>query len=233
MGAIWRLHRRYAKSCFWILSLIVLLLVYIQNKEELEDTRKVLTEQSETLKIQRFEQTFFSLLSLYREITSNLHFKHSYEQRKAGTIIIEDNKDGKAVIEHLNHLMRLKVTVGSEQGQKKANYDSIESLNRLYIDFNRENERYFMHYVKTIHRILEFLDGADIKNKQIYANLLKDQFSQAEVQFLFYNSICTVDKGNTLGMLIKYNIFEDINKNHLVDKEIDLQIFEELKQNIK
>ncbi len=71
---------------FGFLSLIILLHVLRQNeralqmsKEELELTRKelknsatALAEQSETLKIQRFEQTFFSLLNLYSEIASKV-----------------------------------------------------------------------------------------------------------------------------------------------------------------
>ncbi|MDD3467670.1 MAG: hypothetical protein PHE67_11020 [Campylobacterales bacterium] len=64
-----------------LLSLIVLLLVYVQNKEELELTRQelknsatALAEQSKTLEIQRFEQTFFSLLELRNKITTEFSF---------------------------------------------------------------------------------------------------------------------------------------------------------------
>jgi hypothetical protein len=73
---------------FGFLSLVILLYVLRQNeralqmsKEELELTRQelknsatALKEQSETLKIQRFEQTFFSLLKLYDEIVAEFKF---------------------------------------------------------------------------------------------------------------------------------------------------------------
>lgn len=44
--------------------------------EELSETRKVFQEQSETLKIQRFENTFFQLLSLHHELVDKLNFNH-------------------------------------------------------------------------------------------------------------------------------------------------------------
>jgi hypothetical protein len=59
---------------FGFLSLVVLLLVYIQNKKELEDTKNVLDKQSKTMEIQRFEQTFFSLLRLYDETVAEFKF---------------------------------------------------------------------------------------------------------------------------------------------------------------
>ncbi|MDD3467969.1 MAG: hypothetical protein PHE67_12545 [Campylobacterales bacterium] len=76
---------------FGFLSLIILLYVLRQNeralkmpKKELKLTRKelknsatALAEQSETLKIQRFEQTFFSLLKLYDEIVAEFRYNSS------------------------------------------------------------------------------------------------------------------------------------------------------------
>src|SRR5690606_20853252 len=42
------------------------------QREELKQTRKEFETQNETLKLQRFENTFFSLLNLHHEIVSNM-----------------------------------------------------------------------------------------------------------------------------------------------------------------
>lgn len=54
------------------------------QRVELSETREIFKEQSITLKIQRFENTFFQLINLYNEIISNLQITYnneSYEKR--------------------------------------------------------------------------------------------------------------------------------------------------------
>jgi len=231
---------------FGFLSLVILLSVLRQNeralqmsKEELELTRQelknsatALAEQSETLKIQRFEQTFFSLLSLYREITVGLITQYLNNRNPLKPIIEE--KHGKDAIEHLLHQLRTKVTEGSQHGSRTPKYDLLETFRELYKKFLRGEEQHFTRYIKTLYRILEFIDSADIDDKQIYANLLKDQLSQSELCFLLYYAIGISDDNMAMYVLINnYDILEDLNHNYLINKDVDLKIFEELKRDIE
>jgi uncharacterized membrane protein len=45
------------------------------QRVELSETRKIFEEQAETLKVQRFENTFFQLLNLHHEIVNNLYLE--------------------------------------------------------------------------------------------------------------------------------------------------------------
>lgn len=215
-----------------LLSLIVLLLVYVQNKEELKDTRKVLAEQSETLKIQRFEQTFFSLLNLYSKIAANVEAQG-------------DNARGGFHDLYVNDLS-IFIGSGSFESEKKCRLNRLNSLSNfrvLYCDSNQFNikykqfaiemENYISHYFRIVYSILKFISNSDISDKKLYANLLRAQLSKYELLLLFYNNISDFGVDKFFPLLIEFDILQHLNKDFLFDKEIDLQIFEELKKSIK
>lgn len=213
---------------FGFLSLVILLYVLRQNeraldisREELKLTRKeleksseALTEQSETLKIQRFEQTFFSLLDLYKKTLSELAFK-KYTGREA---IDELHKEFPST-----HLL---LTSKFE----KDNYKQI--FDELYSKFFLMNKVYFSLYIKVVYSILRFIDCAEIHNKKQYTDLFWVQFSQSELRLIFYNGISSFG-GENFYLLIKYKILEHIDDRAFYNKKIDLQIFEDLKQDIE
>lgn len=66
------------------------------QREELEDTRKEFIQQNDTLKKQRFENTFFQLLSLHGDIVDKLKMKaidgETYEKREFFIGAIKDLK---------------------------------------------------------------------------------------------------------------------------------------------
>ncbi len=54
------------------LALIIVLKTYLSQQEELQETRKILKEQSETQKRQQFDNTFFELLKVHNEVLSKI-----------------------------------------------------------------------------------------------------------------------------------------------------------------
>lgn len=89
-----------------------------QTREELEGQKKEFEQQNETLRRQRFENTFFNMLSLQQEIVKGLAFEYysaeTVEQSKDGTEAVKSiiiPVRGRDIFTHLYDKTRLSITL--------------------------------------------------------------------------------------------------------------------------
>lgn len=209
-------------SGFAFISLIIT--IYIQQ-QEIKDSRK------ETLK-QNFENTYFKMIELYINVINNLNFKSEYFSyasirireyfNKIGTVELkhenEINLNGKEVIVKL-----LKIFIDYTRiiDDKKNSHKPIISK---YEDFYKEFETYIGHYFVTILQILKFIDESNLDNKQSYSNLFRAQFSNTELNLLFYHSTSNIAKKELTPLLIKYEFFEHLNVKKIDNDCIEIII---------
>ena len=164
------------------------------QREELAETRNELKaqklefqEQNKTMKRQRFENTFFNMLSLQQEITNNLLlqckiFKEdierdvTYKGREAFKGIYED-----AVFEYEGFIS---ITNTGLKYILKNNwldgYTKIPATNR------------FDHYFRHLYRIFKYVDTTDLisdEERYEYACIVRSQLSDYELIMLFFNGI--------------------------------------------
>ena len=166
------------------------------QRVELSETREIFKEQSITLKIQRFENTFFQLINLYNEIISNLQITYnneSYEKRDVFAF-------------GLNNLSNIFSVYLKEYKQNKfgdwyiANEiqlsEAIEvepHINSAYKNFyyNTTSQK-LSNYFRTVYHIFKFIHKSDLLdegNKQFYASIFRAQLSSDELFLIYYNSI--------------------------------------------
>lgn len=223
---------------FGFLSLVILLYVLRQNeralqmsKEELELTRQelknsatALAEQSETLKVQRFEQTFFSLLDLYSKNLAELTFFQKTDKKAIALFY-----------DHLKSYSKSEIIDGYSGKIIKTEmlYGDLNGFDKQFEAFAKAYNEYLAHYFRIIYHILKFVDAANIINKQTYANLLRAQLSTAEILLLFYNGISSFGREKMLPLMFRYDLLQHIDYGLLYNREVDLQIFEELRENIE
>ncbi|MHB8260132.1 MAG: putative phage abortive infection protein [Bacteroidia bacterium] len=183
---------------FSILTISFLLISIFQNKqviemqrEELEDTRKEFIQQNETLKNQRFENTFFHLLNLHNEIVDKLYITrekitgHEGEEKKNNTNLVTYEKreffDGAMlVLEYGNNLK-------DEFSDIKEN---IASIRDAYTDFNYTYGSYLSHYFRNLYHIYKYIYLSTLikeKEKSFYASIVRAQLSDKELTLIFYN----------------------------------------------
>ena len=115
------------------------------QRVELSETREIFKEQSITLKIQRFENTFFQLINLYNEIISNLQITYnneSYEKRDVFAFGLNNLSNVTAYVrfennELLNDISSLKklTTIGTGlifyKNNSLTNLNGLEGLNNI------------------------------------------------------------------------------------------------------
>lgn len=194
--------------------------IYLQKKElslqrlELQQTRAEFITQNRTLGYQRFENTFFQLVTLHIDIVEKLNYKSSSEIEWHGrdTFIeyskIFHGKVGKASIE-LNYHDSSKDIKMKTKLLQLAYTKSLESF-----------ESKTSHYFRNLYHILKFIHQSKTINskeeKQLYVDILRAQLSRNELNLLYYNLISDGNGYPRFTWLAnEYNLLENMNYNFL------------------
>jgi hypothetical protein len=167
-------------------GIILLVLNYLSQKKELEETRKEFKIQNETLKIQRFENTFFHLISLYNNVVNSLYYDD--KTPKPSFILDNNTASGKDFFSMSYHWLKNWM----DPSLKGAYKDEFEFVKATYNSFYREKRNYYEHYFNTISEILNYVaisKDINFDQKKFYINIFKSQLSNFELLFLFYHGI--------------------------------------------
>lgn len=196
---------------FAFFGLIMLLATLIQSQKELSLTREeikksteALQEQAQTQSRQRFEGTFFQLLSLHQEIVKSIDLynsdtKHSMSGRDCFSVFYERFK--KQFNTTLYYLINpsektpgLALDIYNLPSDKVKEFQpKIETINSAYLEFYDKNQAEIGHYFRSLYNIAKFIHTSDIEDKRLYSNLLRAQLSVNEMALIFYN--CLSDLG--------------------------------------
>jgi hypothetical protein len=185
---------------------------------EMQETRKVMIEQGETMTLQRFESTFFNMLNLHSTIIKSLSIRDD-----AGTLHTE-----RKAFEVLVKQIASRYKNDGYQSQKKELYKVADELDFAYRAVYSNNEAIFGPYFKNLGIMVKFVDASNIshENKQMYMEMIKSQFSPKESTFLIYHGISKQGR-SILDIIRKYNLIEGYDSLSLVnDGDMDTYILE-------
>lgn len=202
------------------------------QRAEMELARSEMKEQNSTIKIQRFENTFFNMLQLQQEIVNQIDINFSYKKfpkqtnyHNPGNISDHElnakSKDAFYVSYKILHYM-MKERFQHVMDVPEKGYD-IEEINKVYLRFYDELKTDLGHYFRNLYRIIKIVDKAkfdedsikDFLIKYEYCSILRAQLSDYELLLLFYN--CISPNGNEffLKYVEKYTIFKNIPYHEL------------------
>ena len=199
-----------ANALFSGLAFAGLIITLILQREELslqrderKQTRKEFENQNKTMKRQRFENTFFNLMSLHQNITVNLELKNSAFNNDASPL------KGREVFKQLyqreyKSLFGFNLNYGYE--------DPKELLDSWYFEV-------FNHYLHLFEGILRFIDESDLLEdieRQQYAIMLRNTLSDFERYTIFYYFVA--HGGWHKDKAEKYGLFYGIKSFGLGDK---------------
>lgn len=188
-----------AFSLFGLLAL--LLTIILQNKElrlstkEFSKSAASLSEQSKSIKIQNFENTFFKLISLHNEIVDSLVFDGPTKRSCFFSYILalELSKTDNVSVDQKNKEIPASVT-----------YD----LHYENIAFSVE------HYHKNLYQILLFVknNGVAGKEKQ-YTNFIRSQLSRDEISLLFFHGLSKYGVEKFKPLIEEYEMLEHLSSD--------------------
>lgn len=178
----------------------------MSTRLEVMGQKEQMMEQNATLRQQRFENTFFQLLSLHNEIINTLQIDIDGEY-------FAKRECFKASVEALRKYENEALTFDYKE--------NLSVIRDLFNEFTFVYGYYFKHYFNNLYNIFKFVhlsEAIDAKDKEFYANLAKAQLSDDEIVFLFYYIVGSEQTG--LKFLDQtYNILQHVNELSLFNEE--------------
>jgi uncharacterized membrane protein len=208
------------------LSLIALLTtIKIQSKElratttEMNNSSTALQEQSQSIKLQNFENTFFKMLDVHNSIISDLALEKLERVGSlndvyflGGSIRLNENEDvtKRKTIEQLLDILT-KYNRRSHQDHK-TNYDR----------FHNHYEDKIGHYFGFIYQVLILIRDAEenkqIENSKKYAHLYRSLFSKPELALLAHHCLGSIGEKKFKALVENFEFFEHLPTNSLNDE---------------
>lgn len=168
----------------------VIVAIYLQRnelilqREELESTRGEFEIQNQTLKKQRFENTFFNLLNLHHEIASGIYlFDSGVEYR------------GRAVFKQA--YLTFCTDYQKECSASPLPLSKLEDvqpyrsqISKVYGEIYKRYEEHLSHYLKNFITLFRWVKQSDLissDERLEYYGIIKSQLNSYELLLLFYH----------------------------------------------
>ncbi|MCS7005891.1 MAG: putative phage abortive infection protein [Cytophagales bacterium] len=159
------------------------------QRDQIALNHKEFKKQNKNLKRQRFENTFFQLVSLHHQIVNNLKYE---EELTNNPKIIHEGRDVffKFKQDCKQFYLQLKDEVNANSID---NNDDLEMLIKAIRKIYQENyQDSLSHYYRNLYHIYRFIYTSDLivaEDKQMYANILSSQLTTNELAMLLYHVI--------------------------------------------
>jgi len=180
------------------------------QRDELQLTRDIFNEQAKTLKQQRLESTYFSLLNLYNKMKADLN---------AGS-------------EEPGYFKGLKNELFAAEVINKLPLENHNRSKEIYLNIFYKYKDELAQYFRLVYRIIKFIDDSTISDSEKfrYIKILRSQLSEPEMVALNYNSLTDYGK-NSYQLILRYNLlkhftctskiefsmhFDSVNNTHVV-----------------
>lgn len=192
----------------------------VLTRKEMEDQTAEFEKQNETLKIQRFENTFFNMLSQFQEVVNNL----SVMVTTSGGIYESKGRDVfQAQFEKTVVYVDLK-----NEAKDKARFRGMKgALEKYNLDgyLNSDTPTCFDHYFRLLYRILKFVKTTSLvttyEEEYEYTAMLRAVLSRYELVWLFYNGL-TYGEEKLKPLIERYAMLSNLRTDMLANcSEID------------
>lgn len=187
------------------------------TRQELNAQKLEFQEQNKTFKCQRFENTFFNMLSLQQEIISSLFLecsKFNEANNFFGNCKIIECKGRDAF-----RIIYLEAQI------KDANNNYYEGLHEYLKNINiddcfNDNIVIFNHYFRNLYQLYKLVDTSELitDNKRYdYVQIISNLLSEYELVMLFYYCLATNDQEDFKSLIEKYSIFNNLRLDLLAN----------------
>ena len=182
------------------------------TREEMQLTREEFSSQNDTMRIQRFENTFFQMLNLFHSIVDTIEVR---EDRQ--TLL-----NGRKAFNYFNSIFSNKLhwRCNKEDFRKKHNirngdepnnYAEKDDLIKVYNDIYEEYNDILGHYFRTFYHIIKLIDTTNDIDKKFYISIARSQISNSEQVILFYNCLHSNGEDKFKPLVEKYSLFNNID----------------------
>jgi hypothetical protein len=171
------------------------------NREEMHAQTEQFQKQNETLQIQKFENTFFQMITLHHEIVRGISFSQGAKQFSA-----------RECFKVLHYYFSNKYNIDKRNA-------SLQETLRCYDALYKEYQLQLGHYFRNLYHIFKFIDKSTIQGKEAYTAILIAQLSSHELALLFYNCIHSIENANFKLLVEKYAVLKNMDNELVFNQE--------------
>lgn len=197
--------------------------------EELKGQKEQLEEQNKTLKIQRFENTFFNMLSQFQEVVSGITYTLDFGEK---TKVYKGRELFYEGFENLEVRNRQESSF-----DENSRFDSLrECIEKEGLQgyASVEMPTYFDHYFRLLYRILKFVEKTDLigkgkdndKEKYVYTSMIRAMLSRYELVWLYYNGLSSYGNQKLKPLIEKFCMLKNLRTELLCysnDSDMELR----------
>ncbi len=170
------------------------------QRNELQETRTVFQEQTNTQNKQRFENTFFQLLNFHNQIVIGIDVS-----TKGG------NFTGRDCFKHFYEKLELAST---NRARRKHDDDKskVNIIEMYYLLFDRDQSD-LSHYFRHLYHIIKFVNSSNLtfEEQKSYTNFVRAQLSSYELIMLYYNGLSKYGQDKFKPLIEKFSILKNLN----------------------
>lgn len=236
VGALWS----FTGVLLFYLSLKLQRKEFELQRDELSQTREEFKTQNNTLRLQRFENTFFNLIALHHQIVNSIDFD-IYEGKKYNSRSLSEQGmlsqelnlitlRGRDVFKHHYILF---------SNQIIKNHD-VKYVMEKYMKYWDLVQTDFGHYFRNLYRIVKIVDETEFytyeelggksdgnsneyntKNFEVryrYISMLRAQLSDYELLWLFLNCLSDNGKEKFKELVEKYSLLKNMSKSRMINQ---------------
>ncbi|GAL87246.1 hypothetical protein MYP_4476 [Sporocytophaga myxococcoides] len=179
---------------------------------ELAGQKEEMKEQNSTLKQQRFENTFFQLISLFNTIVTSLDIR----DRKTKVVTTSGRECFNIFYLRLRHHLK-NIKYGEASTNDKLDDASIADSLKAYDTLYDNEKADLSHYFRVIYRIFKFIDNSDIDDKSPYAAIARAQLSSYEQIIIFYNCLHVHGREKFKPLIEKYAVLKNLDDSLIIN----------------
>ncbi|TKF71520.1 hypothetical protein FCV59_16905 [Vibrio sp. F13] len=171
------------------------------SRIEFSKSVEALESQVDQFNFQRFENTFFNMLTLQNEILNTVVFNST-------SISPLKNPKNESSISR----SAFSSILGWIDGEDESEEEQFATL-RNYDLFQVKANQVVGHYYRNLYQIIKFIDDSGLcdDDKEKYARILRAQLSSDEIAVLFFNCLSPkVDSGQFKSFVITYKMLEHL-----------------------
>lgn len=174
-----------------------------QQKEELALTRNVFVQQ-------RFESSFFQMLTLHHEIVKAMEYAAMEIVDERDTHPEEVQYRGRACFQSVYRNLK-------GWYDHKSSEDAQRGLEQAFMATYRGTDTLLGHYFRNLYTMVSFVDESGIHDKRTYTNIVRAQLSSYELTLLFYNCAVGIGKKKFGPLVEKYGLLKNVPTELLLD----------------
>jgi hypothetical protein len=182
---------------------------------ELFGQKAEMIAQNNTLRVQKFENTFFQLLTLFNSIVNSLDLRN----RKTGAV----TTTGRDCFEAFYKKLSTSIIVETRKSDVVFTGDfsvvPICNIINAYEEFYNNNKSDVSHYFRTLYHIIKFIDKSDVENKKQYTAIVRAQLSSYEQILIFYNCLHSNGRDKFKPLIERYSMFKTLDESLLFNEE--------------